>query len=126
MKKIQVASDKAPAAIGPYSQAIKAGNFVFTSGQLPMDPATGDISGDIQAQTKAVLTNLSNVLEAAGSSLDQVVKTTVYLADINDFGPMNEVYASFFKGVAPARSAFEVANLPKGAKVEIEAVALAD
>lgn len=126
MKKVQVASDKAPAAIGPYSQAIKAGNFVFTSGQLPMDPATGDISGDIQAQTKAVLTNLSNVLEAAGSSLDQVVKTTVYLADINDFGPMNEVYASFFKGVAPARSAFEVANLPKGAKVEIEAVALAD
>lgn len=123
--KQQVTTDKAPAAIGPYSQAVKVGNFVFTSGQLPMDPATGKIEGDIKAQTRMALTNLQRVLEAAGSSLDQVVKTTVFLADINEFADMNEVYATFFKNVPPARSAFEAANLPKGAKVEIEAVAVA-
>lgn len=126
MKLQRVTSDKAPAAIGPYSQAIKAGNFVFTSGQLPMNPETGQIEGDIKAQTKMALTNLANVLEAAGSGMDKVVKTTVFLADINEFAAMNEVYATFFGEVPPARSAFQAANLPKGAKVEIEAVAVVD
>lgn len=124
MKLQRVTSDKAPAAIGPYSQAIKVGNFVFTSGQLPMNPETGQIEGDIKAQTQMALTNLANVLEAAGSGIDKVVKTTVFLADINEFGAMNEVYATFFGEVPPARSAFQAANLPKGAKVEIEAVAV--
>ena len=122
----RVTTDKAPAAIGPYSQAIKAGNFVFTSGQLPMDPETGQIEGDIKAQTKMALTNLANVLEAAGSGMDKVVKTTVFLADINEFAAMNEVYATFFGEVPPARSAFQAANLPKGAKIEIEAIAVVD
>lgn len=126
MKLQQVVSDKAPAAIGPYSQAIKAGNFVFTSGQLPMDPQTGQIEGDIKAQTKMALTNLAHVLEAAGSGMDKVVKTTVFLADINEFAAMNEVYATFFGEMPPARSAFQAANLPKGAKVEIEAVAVVE
>ncbi|NLL19663.1 MAG: RidA family protein [Clostridia bacterium] len=122
----RVTTDKAPAAIGPYSQAIKAGNFVFTSGQLPMNPETGQIEGDIKAQTKMALTNLANVLEAAGSGMDKVVKTTVFLADINEFAAMNEVYATFFGEVPPARSAFQAANLPKGAKIEIEAVAVVE
>ena len=126
MKLQRVTSDKAPAAIGPYSQAIKAGNFVFTSGQLPMNPETGQIEGDIKAQTKMALTNLANVLEAAGSGMDKVVKTTVFLADINEFAAMNEVYATFFGEVPPARSAFQAANLPKGAKIEIEAVAVVE
>ncbi|HHW07664.1 MAG TPA: RidA family protein [Clostridia bacterium] len=119
-----VISDKAPAAIGPYSQAVKVGNFVFTSGQLGIDPQTGNLEGDIKAQTRQALLNLQSVLEAAGSGLDRVVKTTVFLADINEFAAMNEVYAGFFKGVPPARSAVQAANLPKGARVEIEAVAV--
>lgn len=126
MKLQRVVTDKAPAAIGPYSQAIKAGNFVFASGQLPMNPETGQIEGDIKTQTKMALTNLANVLEAAGSGLDKVVKTTVFLADINEFAAMNEVYATFFGEVPPARSAFQAANLPKGAKVEIEAIAVVE
>ncbi|HHY60803.1 MAG TPA: RidA family protein [Clostridia bacterium] len=120
----QVTTNQAPAAIGPYSQAVKVGQFVFTSGQLGLDPETGQLAGDIQAQTRLALLNLQKVLEAAGSGLDQVVKTTVFLADINDFAAMNEVYATFFQGVPPARSAIQAANLPKGALVEIEAVAV--
>lgn len=120
----QVKTDKAPAAIGPYSQAVKVGNFVFTSGQLGIDPQTGKLEGDIKAQTRQALLNLQRVLEAAGSGLDRVVKTTVFLADINEFADMNEVYATFFQKMPPARSAVQAANLPKGAKVEIEAVAV--
>jgi len=124
MNKNKVISGKAPAAVGPYSQAIVVGDFIFTSGQLPMDPETGQIKGDIKVQTRSALTNLSYVLEAAGSSLDKVVKIVVFMADITEFASMNEVYATFFSEIPPARSAFEAANLPKGAKLEIEAVAV--
>ncbi len=123
MKK-QVATPNAPAAIGPYSQAIKAGNFIFVSGQLPIDPATGAFAGeDIAAQTKQSLTNIKAILESEGYSMADIIKTTVLLDKIGDFGAMNEVYATFFSDAAPARAAFEVANLPKAALVEIEAVA---
>ena len=124
-KKEVVATDKAPKAIGPYSVGIKAGQFVFSSGQLGFDPATGNIvEGGIEAETRQVLINLGHILEAAGTSLDYVVKTTVFLRDIADFARMNAVYAEFFKEKPPARSAFQVAALPRGAAVEIEAVAL--
>lgn len=114
----------APAAIGPYSQAVAADEFVFVSGQLPIDPATGDFpSDDIAEQTRQSLTNLKAILETAGCSLSDVVKTTVYLADIQDFGSMNAVYGTFFTGTCPARAAFAVAGLPKNARVEIEAIA---
>lgn len=114
----------APAAIGPYSQAVQAGSLVFVSGQLPIDPATGAFAGeDIAAQTKQSLTNIRNILEAAGYSLKDVVKTTVLLADIADFAAMNAVYAEFFCDNKPARAAFAVKDLPRGALVEIEAVA---
>lgn len=117
---------EAPAAIGPYSQGIVVGGaLLYTAGQLPLDPATGGIVGeDIAAQTRQALTNLQAILEAAGSSLSKVVKTTVFLQSMNDFAAMNEVYAQFFAEDPPARSAVEVAKLPKGARVEIEAVAL--
>lgn len=121
--KEQIISEKAPAAIGPYSQGIKYGNLVFASGQLPLNPETGLIEGDIKEQTTRALTHLKNVLEKGGSSLDKVLKVTVFLADINDFAAMNEIYAKYFTDKYPARSAFEVANLPKFAKVEIEAIA---
>ena len=121
--KEQISTDKAPAAIGPYSQAVKMDNLIFVSGQLAIDPDTGRVEGDIQAQTRAALTNMSNILAAAGSGMDCVLKTTVFLADINEFQAMNEVYASFFETIPPARSAFQVANLPKAAAVEIEAIA---
>ena len=118
-------TDNAPAAIGPYSQAIKAGNTIYVSGQLPIDPATGAFAGsDITAQTRQSLTNLKNILNAAGADLCDVVKTTVYLANITDFAAMNEVYAQFFTAPFPARAAFEVACLPKNALVEIECVAV--
>ena len=118
-------TDLAPAAIGPYSQAIKAGNTVYVSGQLPIDPATGAFAGaDIASQTRQSLTNLKNILNAAGADLCNVVKTTVYLANIADFAAMNEVYAQFFSAPFPARAAFEVACLPKNALVEIECVAV--
>lgn len=118
-------TDKAPAAIGPYSQAIKAGNTIYVSGQLPIDPATGAFAGsDITAQTHQSLTNLKNILNAAGADMCDVVKTTVYLANIADFAAMNEVYAQFFTAPYPARAAFEVACLPKNALVEIECVAV--
>ncbi|TKJ41133.1 reactive intermediate/imine deaminase [candidate division LCP-89 bacterium B3_LCP] len=123
-----VSTDKAPAAIGPYSQGIIAeGTLVFTAGQIPIDPVSGEVAGDdIVSQTKRAIQNLDAVLEAAGSSLQNVVKTTVFLQDMDDFAAMNEVYASFFGEVPPARSAVEVAKLPKGVLVEIEAVALVD
>lgn len=115
---------KAPAAIGPYSQAVQAGNLVFVSGQLPIDPATGEFAGaTIAEQTRQSLTNIQNILEAAGYTMNDVVKTTVLLADIGDFAPMNQVYAEFFTDNKPARAAFAVRDIPKGALVEIEAVA---
>ena len=122
----RIQTDNAPAAIGPYSQAIKAGGFVFVSGQIPIDPQTGQfVAGGIAEQTEQVLKNLSAVLEAAGSSLDRIVKTTVFLADMKEFTGMNEVYATFFSGPAPARATVAAAGLPRDARVEIEAVALA-
>lgn len=118
-------SDKAPAAIGPYSQAVLAGNTLYISGQLPVDASTGAFAGeDIQAQTRQSLTNIGYILEAAGMSYADVTKTTVLLKDIGDFAAMNEVYAQFFKEPFPARAAFQVAALPKNALVEIEAVAV--
>ena len=114
----------APAAIGPYSQAVQAGNMLFVSGQIPIDPATGNFAGeDIAAQTRQSLTNVKNILEAAGYTLNDVVKTTVLLADIADFAAMNAVYAEFFSENKPARAAFAVRDLPRGALVEIEAIA---
>ena len=124
METIQ--TDLAPKAIGPYSQAIKAGGMVFTSGQIPLDPSTMQVvEGDIQKQTELVLNNLKAVLEAAGTSIDRVVKTTVFLADMNDFAAMNEVYASFFSSNKPARSTVQAARLPRDVSIEIEAIALA-
>lgn len=123
-KRTVVTTDQAPKAIGPYSVAIKAGPFVFTSGQLGLDPVSGAIvEGGVEAETRQALTNLSHVLEAAGSSLSLVVKTTVFLRDINDFARMNAVYGEFFTQDPPARSAVQVAALPKGGAVEIEAIA---
>lgn len=122
MKKVYATSN-APAAIGPYSQAVLAGDFVYVSGQIPIDPATGEFAGDdIVSQTRQSLTNIKAILESEGLSMDQIVKTTVLLQNIGDFGAMNEVYATFFSGECPARAAFAVAALPKGALVEIEAV----
>lgn len=122
--KTTVNTEKAPAAIGPYVQAVKAGGLVITSGQLPIDPATGAFPEGIQAQTRQSLTNVKAILEEAGLTMDDVVKTTVFLSDMNNFAAMNEVYAGFFtEGSFPARSAVEVARLPKDALVEIEAVA---
>ena len=125
MSNIAIHTDNAPAAIGPYSQAIQAGNTVYVSGQLPIDPATGAFAGeDIASQTRQSLTNLKNILNAAGADLSDVVKTTVYLANIADFAAMNGVYGEFFTAPYPARAAFEVACLPKNALVEIECVAV--
>lgn len=127
MPKQIIQTDTAPAAVGPYSQAVVANGFVFTAGQVPLIPGEGKlIEGDIQVQTRQSLENVKAVLEAAGSSLANVVKVTVYLDNIEDFAAMNEVYAQFFGENPPARSAFEVARLPLGAQVEIEAVALLD
>ncbi|HZS08801.1 MAG TPA: RidA family protein [Blastocatellia bacterium] len=118
-------TDSAPKAIGPYSQAIRAGGLIFASGQIPLDPATMQIvEGDIAAQTERVLKNLGQVLNAAGSSLDKVVKTTVFLADMNDFAAMNDVYAKFFGETRPARSTVQAARLPRDARVEIDVIAL--
>ena len=124
MKQI-VNTDKAPAAIGPYSQAIEVNGMVFTSGQLPLNPATGAFPEGIAEQTRQSLTNVKAILEQAGLTMDSVVKTTVFLSDMNNFGAMNEVYATFFsEGNYPARSAVEVARLPKDALVEIEVIAV--
>jgi len=120
-----IQTDRAPAAIGPYSQAIKTNGLVFASGQIPIDPQSGQfVEGGIREQTKQVLKNLAAVLEAAGSSLSRVVKTTVFLADMQEFGAMNEVYGEFFKEEPPARATVEAARLPRDARVEIEAIAL--
>lgn len=121
--KQAISTEKAPSAIGPYSQGIKAGNLVITSGQLPLDPATGAFPEGIEAQTRQSLTNCKAVLEAAGATMADVIKTTVFLSDMNDFAAMNGVYATFFEGVCPARSAVQVARLPKDAMVEIECIA---
>lgn len=124
MKK-EIKTEKAPKAIGPYSQAIEANGFVFASGQIAIDPTTGELStGDIEEQTRLVLNNLKAVLEAAGSSFDNVVKCTVFLQDMNDFSKMNTVYGEFFKPPYPARAAVQVARLPKDVKVEIEVIAI--
>ncbi|ORX63173.1 endoribonuclease L-PSP [Hesseltinella vesiculosa] len=121
----RVQSAKAPAAIGPYAQAIKVNGLVFTSGSLPVDPQSGDVvSGGIQSQTNQSLTNMAEVLKASGSSLKDVVKTTVFLQDMNEFAQMNEVYAKFFAEHQPARSCVQVARLPKDVAVEIECVAV--
>jgi 2-iminobutanoate/2-iminopropanoate deaminase len=127
MKKV-IATKQAPAAIGPYSQGIEAsGRMIFVSGQIPINPATGNIEAEtIEEQTRQSLTNIQHILEAAGAGMSDVVKTTVLLADIADFAAMNGVYAEFFKGDCPARAAFQVAAIPKGARVEIEAIAVVD
>jgi len=124
MENRSILTINAPNPIGPYSQAIVAHDFIFTAGQVPIDPASGKIvEGDIQKQTRQVLENIQAILEAGGSSMDRVVKCTVYLKDLADFNKMNEVYASYFRDLHPARSAFQVARLPLDALVEIEAVA---
>lgn len=124
MKK-QISTANAPAAIGPYSQAIEANGMVFVSGQLPVNPATGEFAkGGIKELTRQSLTNMQNILAEVGLTMENVVKTTVFLSDMNDFAAMNEVYASFFDGVAPARSAVAVKTLPKNALVEIECIAV--
>ena len=123
MKKI-ISTDKAPAAIGPYSQAIEVNGMVFTSGVIPVVPATGEIPQGVEAQARQALSNLSNLLEAAGTSMDNVVKTTVFIKEMNDFGKINEIYATFFQGDYPSRSCVEVARLPKDVLLEIEAIAL--
>lgn len=124
MKEV-ISTDKGPKAIGPYSQAIKAGGFVFTAGQVAFDPATGQlVEGDVARQTARVLDNLKAIIEAAGSSLDRAVKTTVYLKDINDFTAMNEVYARYFPKNPPARSTVEAARLPRDVRVEIDLIAV--
>jgi 2-iminobutanoate/2-iminopropanoate deaminase len=124
MKEI-IATDQAPRAIGPYSQAVRAGNLVFASGQIPIDPSTGEfVPGGIAEQTEQVLKNLTAVFAAAGMTMDQIVKTTVFLVDMNDFTAMNEVYAKFFAENPPARATVQAARLPRDAKVEIEAIAV--
>lgn len=126
MKEI-IATEKAPRAIGPYSQAISSGKLLFASGQIPIDPATGEfVPGGIQEQTEQVLRNVSAILEAGGAGLHQVVKTTVFLADMDDFTAMNEVYSRFFPENPPARATVQAARLPRDAKVEIEAIAILD
>lgn len=122
-----VSTKDAPAAIGPYSQAIRSGNTVYVSGQIPIDPATGEFAGaDIATQTRQSLTNIKNILAAAGAKMSDVVKTTVLLSDIANFTAMNEVYAEFFTEPYPARAAFQAAAIPKGALVEIEAIAVVE
>jgi 2-iminobutanoate/2-iminopropanoate deaminase len=125
-KREIVATKNAPAAVGPYSQGVRVGGFVFTAGQIPLVPETGKlVEGGIEEQTRQVMRNLAGVLEAAGSSLDKIVKTTIFVTDIGDFAAVNQVYGSFFAAEPPARSTVQVAALPLGAQVEIEAVAVA-
>ena len=125
MNREIIATDKAPGAVGPYSQAVRVGDFVFTAGQIPLDPTTGQmVEGGIEAQARQALTNVSAVLEAAGSSLSNVVKTTVFLADMGEFQAMNSVYAEFFPDAPPARSAMQVAALPLNSRIEIETIAI--
>ena len=119
-----VYTDKAPAAIGPYSQAIEVNGMVYASGQIPVNPATGEIPEGVEAQAKQALTNLTNLLAEAGSSIEKVVKTTVFIKNMEDFGKINEIYAEYFTGTYPARSCVEVARLPKDVLLEIEAIAI--
>ncbi len=123
MAKKIISTDKAPSAIGPYSQAVEANGFVFASGQIPIDPATGNIPEGIEAQAKQALTNVRNLVEAAGLTLDSVVKTSVFIKDMNDFAKVNEIYATFFATDCPARSCVEVARLPKDVLIEVEVIA---
>jgi len=126
MNKQTLNTQNAPAAIGPYSQAVKAGNLIFTSGQLPINTQSGELVADIEGATKQSLDNVKAILESAGSSMDKIIKTVVFLRDMNDFAAMNTVYATYFPSNPPARSAVQVARLPKDAVVEIEAIALAE
>ena len=123
MSKKVIATEKAPGAIGPYSQAMRIGNMIFTSGQIPLNPATGEMVTEIAAATKQSLENVKDILEVEGATMDNVIKTTVFLSDMNNFVAMNEVYATYFPQNPPARSAVEVARLPKDAVVEIEVIA---
>ena len=118
----QISTDKAPAAIGPYSQAIRSGNMLFCSGQIPVDPETGIIPEGVKAQAEQALTNVKNLIAAAGSSIDNVIKTTVFIKDMNDFAVINEIYARYFTEPFPARSCVEVARLPKDVLLEVEAI----
>ncbi len=122
MKKV-ISTDKTPAAIGPYSQAIEVNGMVYTSGVIPVNPATGEIPAGVEAQAKQALSNLAALLEAAGTSMENVVKTTVFIKEMDAFGTINEIYAGYFKGAFPARSCVEVARLPKDVQLEIEAIA---
>ncbi|MBO4389293.1 MAG: RidA family protein [Lachnospiraceae bacterium] len=124
MSKKVISTQNAPAAIGPYSQAIVANGFVFASGQIPVDPATGVIPEGIEAQARQVMTNMKNLMEAAGTDLDSVVKTSVFIKDMNDFAKVNAIYAEFFTTDCPARSCVEVARLPKDVLIEMEAIAV--
>ena len=123
MEKKIVVTDKAPAAIGPYSQAVEIGGFVFASGQIPIDPATGNIPDGIEAQARQALTNVANLLEAAHLKMSDVVKTSVFIKNMDDFAKVNEIYATFFEGDYPARSCVEVARLPKDVLIEVEVIA---
>lgn len=123
MKQV-INTSNAPAAIGPYSQAIEVNGMVYTSGQIPVNPATGEIADSIEGQARQVMENVKNLLEAAGTSMGNVVKTTVFIKDMNDFGKINEIYAEYFEGACPARSCVEVARLPKDVLMEMEAVAV--
>ncbi len=126
MEKKIISTDKAPAAIGPYSQAVKAGDIIYTSGMIPVIPQTGEIVEGVEAQARQVLTNVRSLLETSGSSMDKVIKTTVFIKDMNDFAKINAIYAEFFEeGSYPARSCVEVARLPKDVLMEMEAIALA-
>jgi len=123
MSRLAIATEHAPAAIGPYSQAVRSGNTVFLSGQIPLDPATGQlVEGDIAAQSRRVFDNLQAVCQAAGGSLDQVVRIGIYLTDLGDFAAVNAVMADYFSAPYPARSTIEVAGLPRGARVEVDAI----
>jgi 2-iminobutanoate/2-iminopropanoate deaminase len=128
MARETVSTDKAPKAIGPYAQGVKAGGMIFCSGQIPLDPATGEMvgAGDVAAQTERVLQNLAAVLAAAGATFASVVKTTIFLADLQDFATVNQIYGRYFPSSPPARATVQVAGLPKGALVEIEAIAVVD
>ena len=126
MKKRIIQTDQAPAAIGPYSQAIRVGDFLYTSGQIALDPQSGEfLSGEIEQETERTIENISAILIAGGLSLENVIKTTVYLTDLSHFAHMNHIYEKYFSGNNPARACVQVAALPKGAKVEIEAIAIA-
>lgn len=124
MKKTQISTDKAPAAIGPYSQAIEVNGMVYTSGVIPVVPETGEIPEGVEAQATQAFANMSNLLEAAGTNMENVVKTTVFIKEMNDFAKINEIYAKYFTGTFPARSCVEVARLPKDVLLEVEAIAI--